>query len=142
MEMLIALAMSEDASVRISNAVQEKIKKSYGSLFANVFYSVEVLDDRRKSSNPHVKTMPVTQIPIVVTLSDKSNDTVTFVVAVSTLEPLLGNPNPTIAYITHKGKTDEYEIEPRLIKMRGIEYAIASTVARRASAYIDFGDVQ
>jgi hypothetical protein len=139
MEMLIALA-AEDASVRISRGVRETLKKSYSSLFANVFYNVFVLDDRKKSDIKRVQNMKASDIPIVVTVETADHDKVTFVVAVSTLEPLMGNVNPTIAYITYKGKTDEYEIEPRLIKVRGIEYAIASTVARRASAYIDFGD--
>ncbi len=139
MELFIALA-AESESVRISNGVREKIKKSYSSLFANVFYKVFVLEDRKTSDLKLVREMPMTEIPVVVTVEDQNHDKVTFVVAASRVEPMLGNPHPTMVYITSKGKTETHELEARLIKVRGIEYAIASVVARRASAFIDFGD--
>lgn len=141
MEMLIAIAASTTEGERIATAVRETLRKSYSSLLANVFYDVFTMDSKKSAGIPRApKTFDGAASPIVITIESAEHDKVIFVVNVPSGESLPGRGVPTILYATHNEKTDEFVIEPRTIKVRGIAYAIAAAVARRASIYIDFGD--
>lgn len=137
MKLQIAIAANSE---RVSADVRARLKKSYSSLFSQAFYKVLDVPDRSKSNLKLVREMPETHYPVVVEVEDSKHASVTFVAAVSVHEPLMGNVSPTVAYIMHDNTTTKYTLEPRLIKVRGIEYAIASLVARQSSVYLDLGD--
>jgi len=138
MELFIALA-AEDVSARISDGVRSILKKSYSSLFANVFVRVFDIDDRHKSDIKIVREMPKEYAPVWVTVENAQHDIVTFVFAVPTLAPVLHIPNPPLAYVIHNEKVEQFKLEPRVVQVRGADYAIAAAVARRAPNFIEIG---
>ena len=137
MELMIALA-AEDISARISDGVRAILKKSYSSLFANVFVKVFDLVDRAASDIKIVKNMDRDYSPVVVVVENQTHDRVTFVFAVPTSIQVLHVQNPILAYAIHNEKIQEFKLEPRVVKVRGTDYAIAASVARRAPSYIEF----
>ena len=137
---LAIAAAADELNPRISQDVRQILAKSYSSLFSRVFYQVVDINDRARSDIRLVKEMDDDYIPVVVTVEDKNHQKVTFVFATHRTPPTLNNANPTKGWLLHESKVDEFTLESRVIKVRGVAYAIAATVARRASRYIDFGD--
>ncbi|MND86866.1 hypothetical protein D3C80_788460 [compost metagenome] len=141
MKIQLAIATaSDDMNARVSTDVRAVIAKSYSSLFSNVFYQVLDIPDRSKSDIRLVKEMEDDYIPVVVTVEDADHNKVTFVFAAHRMQPMLGNANPTKGWLLHGNKVDEFTLESRVIKVRGVAFAIAAMVARRASRFIDFGN--
>lgn len=138
MELFIALA-AEDVSARISDGVRSILKKSYSSLFANVFVRVFDIDDRNKSDIKIVREMDADYAPVWVTVESATHDVVTFVFAIPLRPPMLHVALIPLAYTIHGTKTAEFHLEPRVVKVRGADYAIAAAIARRAPNFIDFG---
>jgi len=138
MEVWIALA-AEDISARISDGVRQIMKRSYTSLFANVFTQVYDIEDRKKSEIKQVREMDKDLSPVLVTVEDQKHQKLTFVFAVPNIGNVLHIPNPAQGYILHDNKVQEFDLESRVIKVRGIDYAIAAAVARRAPNFLDFG---
>lgn len=138
MELILSLA-AEDQSLMTSRRVRSLLDKSYSSLLANVYYRVYEISDRKHSDIARVKNMPDTSFPVVVTIEDQNHKKLTVVADVP--KSSIGIDKTTdeaTLYFTCDGKTEEFNLEARLIKIRGIEYAIASGIARRASKYIDY----
>uniref|UniRef100_A0AB39CE04 Uncharacterized protein n=1 Tax=Pseudomonas phage HRDY3 TaxID=3236930 RepID=A0AB39CE04_9VIRU len=138
MELMLALA-AVDNSARISEGIRNIFKKSYTSLFANVFPQVIDIEDRKKSDIKLVREMDKDYSPIVVQVEDRNHQRVTFVYAVPTMGQFLHIPNPTKAYLIFNEKVSAFALEPRVVQVRGTDYAIAASVARRAPSYIEFG---
>lgn len=138
MELFIALA-AEDVSARISDGVRSILKKSYSSLFANVFVRVFDIEDRSKSDIKIVKEMDKDYAPVMVTVENESHDNVMFVFAVPVRAPMLHMTNSPLAYAIHGNKIDNFKLEARVVQVRGADYAIAAAVARRTPNFIDIG---
>jgi hypothetical protein len=138
MELMIALAAT-DNSARIADGVRAIFKKSYSSLFANVFPQVFDFDDRKKSDIKMVRDMDKDYSPVVVQVEDRNHQRVTFVYAVPTMGQFLHIQNPTKAHVIFEDSAQPFELESRVVKVRGTDYAIAASVARRAPNFIDFG---
>lgn len=139
MELLIALA-AEERSTLISDRVRSILEKSYSSLFANVFFRVYDITDRSHSDIARVKNMPQTSVPVAITLEDQKHTKVTVVAEIP--DSAIGMNKTTDEAFVHfecMGKHETIKLERRVIQMRGIEYAIAATVARTAHKYIEFG---
>nr|DAF93726.1 MAG TPA: hypothetical protein [Myoviridae sp. ctshb19] len=138
MEVWLALA-AEDLSARISDGVRQVLKRSYTSLFANVFVQVYDIPDRHKSEIKQVKEMDADYTPVLVSVEDQKHKRVTFVFAVPVVGNVMHVPYPPLGYVIFDNKVQEFSLEARVIKVRGIDYAIAATVARRAPNFIEFG---
>lgn len=138
MEVWLALA-AEDLSARISDGVRQVLKRSYTSLFANVFVQVYDITDRHKSEIKQVKEMDADYTPVLVSVEDQKHKRVTFVFAVPVVGNVMHVPYPPLGYVIFDNKVQEFSLEARVIKVRGIDYAIAATVARRAPNFIEFG---
>ena len=138
MELLIALA-AEEQSLAVSRRVRSIMDKSYSSLFANVYFRVYEITDRSHSDIARVKNMSDNSVPVVVTVEDQNHNKLTVVADIPQSSVGLGKTtDEAMMYFTFNGKTDEFKLERRVIQIRGIEYAIASTIARNAGKYIDF----
>lgn len=138
MELLIALA-AEDQSLMISRKVRSILDKSYSSLFANVYYRVYELTDRTHSEVARVKNMSEFSVPVLVTIEDQNHKKLTVVADIPTSAVGINKTtDEAMMYFSCGEKSEEFKLERRVIQIRGIEYAIASTIARRAGNYIDF----
>jgi len=138
MELMLALAAT-DNSARIAEGVRTILKRSYSSLFANVFPQVFDFEDRKKSDIKQVRDMDKDHVPVVVQVEDRNHQRVTFVYAIPTMGQFLHIPNPAKAFVIFEDDVEPFNLESRVMKVRGTDYAIASSVARRAPNFIDFG---
>lgn len=138
MELMIALA-AEEQSLMISNRVRSILEKSYSSLFANVYFRVFDITERSHSDIVRVKNMDQYSVPVVVTLEDQNHNKVTVVAEIP--KSSVGFNKTTDEAVVHfdsAGKHETIKLERRVIQIRGMEYAIASTIARNAHKYLNF----
>lgn len=140
MKVSLAIAASDvdSLSTRYSDEVRSVLQKSYSSHLANVYFRVFDVDDRRKSDIARVKNMAAHLIPVVVTFEDQLHQKVTCVAEIPASS--LGWKNDgsdTTIHFSSAGKTDTVMVESRSIKIRGISYAVAATMARTVGKYIE-----
>lgn len=138
MELILSLA-AEDQSLMISRRVRSILEKSYSSLLANVYFRVYEITDRHHSDIARVKNMPDTSLPVVVTIEDQNHKKLTVVADIPKSSIGINkSTDEAVLYFSCGNESETFNLEARVIKIRGIEYAIASAIARRASKYIDY----
>lgn len=138
MELMIALAAEEGSLLR-SKRVRSILEKSYSSLFANVFVRVYDIADRSHIDVSLVKNMSPHSVPVLVTLEDQKGTKVTAVAEIpDTSSGIERTTDNVVVHFECNGKHETVKLEPRTIQVRGIDYAVAATIARRSHKYIDF----
>lgn len=138
---IIAVASHDQAADRIADSVNRTLAQKYKSLLAQTSFSVSAVHDRHSSSLKTIQDIPEDKMVILIDLHDHTGKSLLVVAAIPRNLAEIGDHDVvTDIYLIHDNKTDRATLEPRIIKMRGIEYAIATLVSRYGSRYIDFGD--